>query len=176
MLNMLGHCHGDVTPTSRGTCMLQIGNTDWLHIDLSIVVTYSLRHREGAPVEHLRIPILKIGDALVASIQVALHDSSAVQFKEDLLNRIYETKARSLIVDLTAVEVVDSFIGRLISDIASMSGLMGAQVILTGLQPAVAITLVELGLELPQVLTALNLEKGLAMLHRQNGGSINGAA
>ena len=119
--------------------------------------------------ESLRIPILKIGDVLIASIQVALHDSSAVQFKEDLLNRIYETKARGLIVDLTAVEVVDSFIGRLISDIASMAGLMGTRVVITGLQPAVAITLVELGLELPQVLTALNLEKGLTMLQRQVG-------
>lgn len=126
--------------------------------------------------ESLRIPILKIGDVLIASIQVALHDSSAVQFKEDLLNRIYETKARGLIVDLTAVEVVDSFIGRLISDIAAMAGLMGTRVVITGLQPAVAITLVELGLELPQVLTALNLEKGLAMLRRQVGESDDGSA
>ncbi len=125
--------------------------------------------------ESLRIPILKIGDVLIASIQVALHDSSAVQFKEDLLNRIYETKARGLIVDLTAVEVVDSFIGRLISDIASMAGLMGTRVVITGLQPAVAITLVELGLELPQVLTALNLEKGLTMLQRQVGESDDGS-
>jgi rsbT antagonist protein RsbS len=131
--------------------------------------------REGS-LESLRIPILKIGDVLIASIQVALHDSSAVQFKEDLLNKIYETKARGLIVDLTAVEVVDSFIGRLISDIASMAGLMGTRVVITGLQPAVAITLVELGLELPQVLTALNLEKGLAMLRRQVGESDDGSA
>ena len=112
--------------------------------------------------ESLRIPILKIGNVLIASIQTTLHDSSAVQFKDDLLQRIFETRARGLIVDLTAVEVVDSFIGRLISDIASMAGLMGTRVVITGLQPAVAITLVELGLELPQVLTALNLEKGLA--------------
>jgi rsbT antagonist protein RsbS len=117
--------------------------------------------------ESLRIPILKIGNVLIASIQTTLHDSSAVQFKDDLLQRIFETRARGLIVDLTAVEVVDSFIGRLISDIASMAGLMGTRVVITGLQPAVAITLVELGLELPQVLTALNLEKGLAALQRQ---------
>lgn len=117
--------------------------------------------------ESLRIPILKIGDVLIASIQTTLHDSSAVQFKDDLLQRIFETRARGLIVDLTAVEVVDSFIARLISDIASMAGLMGTRVVITGLQPAVAITLVELGLELPQVLTALNLEKGLAALQRQ---------
>jgi rsbT antagonist protein RsbS len=126
--------------------------------------------------ESLRIPILKIGDVLIASIQVSLHDSSAVQFKEDLLNRIYETKARGLIVDLTAVEVVDSFIGRLISDIASMAGLMGTRVVISGLQPAVAITLVELGLELSGVMTALNLEKGLAILRRQVGESEDGSA
>ncbi len=125
--------------------------------------------------ESLRIPILKIGNVLIASIQTTLHDSSAVQFKDDLLQRIFETRARGLIVDLTAVEVVDSFIGRLISDIASMAGLMGTRVVITGLQPAVAITLVELGLELPQVLTALNLEKGLAALQRQIEESGDGA-
>ncbi|HNP74640.1 MAG TPA: STAS domain-containing protein [Kouleothrix sp.] len=125
--------------------------------------------------ESLRIPILKIGDVLIASIQTTLHDSSAVQFKDDLLQRIFETRARGLIVDLTAVEVVDSFIARLISDIASMAGLMGTRVVITGLQPAVAITLVELGLELPQVLTALNLEKGLAALQRQVEESGDGA-
>ena len=116
--------------------------------------------------ESLRIPILKIGDVLIASIQVALHDASAVQFKDDLLQRIYDTKARGLIVDLTAVDVVDSFIGRLISDIASMAGLMGTRVVITGLQPAVAITLVELGLTLEGVRTALNVEKGMELLTR----------
>ncbi|NJK78440.1 MAG: STAS domain-containing protein [Chloroflexaceae bacterium] len=115
----------------------------------------------------LRIPILKVGDVLIASIQVALHDASAVQFKDDLLEKIHATKARGVIIDLTAIDVVDSFIGRMIADIAAMSGLMGARVVLTGLQPAVAITLVELGLELPQVLTALNLEKGLELMRRQ---------
>lgn len=121
----------------------------------------------------LRIPILKVGDVLVASIQVALHDASAVQFKDDLLQKIHDTKARGVIIDLTAIDVVDSFIGRMIADIAAMSGLMGARVILTGLQPAVAITLVELGLELPSVLTALNLEKGLAMMQNQVGSHEN---
>ncbi|WP_322820761.1 STAS domain-containing protein [Chloroflexus sp.] len=119
--------------------------------------------------DNLRIPILKIGDILIASIQVALHDTSAVQFKDDLLQKIHDTRARGVIIDLTALDVVDSFIGRLIADIAAMAGLMGARVVLTGLQPAVAITLVELGLELPRVLTALNLEKGLAMMQRMTG-------
>lgn len=117
--------------------------------------------------EALRIPVLKIGEVLIASIQVALHDASAVQFKDDLLERLHETRARGVIVDLTALDVIDSFIGRLIADIAAMAGLMGARVVLTGLQPAVAITLVELGLELPNVATALNLEKGLALMGRQ---------
>jgi rsbT antagonist protein RsbS len=117
-------------------------------------------------VDSLRIPILKIGDILIASIQVALHDASAVQFKDDLLQKIHDTRARGVIIDLTALDVVDSFIGRLIADIAAMAALMGTRVVLTGLQPAVAITLVELGLELPRVLTALNLEKGLTMMQR----------
>ncbi|MGQ9626174.1 MAG: STAS domain-containing protein [Anaerolineae bacterium] len=114
--------------------------------------------------ELIRIPILKIEDYLVASVQIALHDRSAVQFRDDIIQRIYETKAKGVIVDLTAVDVVDSFIGRLIGDIAEMASLMGAKVVITGLQPAVAITLVELGLELPGVITALNLEKGIATL------------
>lgn len=124
---------------------------------------------------NLRIPILKIGDVLIASIQTALHDASAVQFKDDLLQNIHDTKARGVIIDLTAIDVVDSFIGRMIADIASMAGLMGAHVVLTGLQPAVAITLVELGLELPNVLTALNLEKGLVVMQNQTANDANDA-
>jgi rsbT antagonist protein RsbS len=123
----------------------------------------------------LRIPILKVGNVLIASIQVALHDASAMQFKDDLLQKIHDSKARSVIIDLTALDVVDSFIGRMIADITAMAGLMGAKVVLTGLQPAVAITLVELGLELQGVLTALNLEKGLAMMQRQDKEEANDA-
>ena len=114
-----------------------------------------------------RIPILQIEQFLVASIQVALHDASAVQFKDDLLDRIHETKARGLILDLTDMDVVDSFLGKLIGDVTEMAGLMGTTVVITGLQPAVAITLVELGLDLPGVVTALNLEKGMARLRQQ---------
>ena len=117
--------------------------------------------------ELIRIPILQIENFLVASIQVALHDRSAVQFRDDLLQRIFETKAKGLIIDLTAVDIVDSFIGRLIGDVAEMAALMGTRVVVSGLQPAVAITLTELGLELPGVITALNLEKGIAVLRRQ---------
>lgn len=122
---------------------------------------------EATTLDGIRIPILKIGDVLVTSIQTALHDTTAIQFKDDLLEKIHATKARGVIIDLTAVDIVDSFIGRMIADIAAMAGLMGTQVVLTGLQPAVAITLVELGMELPRVLTALNLEKGLALMQSQ---------
>lgn len=117
-------------------------------------------------IEAARIPILKIEEFLVASVQVELYDKSAVMFKEQLLQRIYETKAKGLILDLTAVEVVDSFMGRIITEVGAMAGLMGTKVVITGLQPAVAITLVELGLELQGVYTALNLEKGIATLRR----------
>ena len=117
-------------------------------------------------IEASRIPILKIGDFLVASIQVELYDKSAVLFKDNLLQEIYRTKARGLILDLTAVEVVDSFMGRIITEVGAMAGLMGTKLVITGLQPAVAITLVELGLGLEGVHTALNLEKGIATLER----------
>jgi rsbT antagonist protein RsbS len=117
-------------------------------------------------IEASRIPILKIEEFLVASVQVELYDKSAVLFKENLLERIYETKAKGMILDLTAVEVVDSFMGRIITEVGAMAALMGTKVVITGLQPAVAITLVELGLELEGVYTALNLEKGIAALRR----------
>jgi len=117
----------------------------------------------------VRIPILQIEEYLVASIQTALHDRAAEQFRDDLLARIYETKAKGLILDLTAMDVVDSFIARIIGDVAEMASLMGTTVVVTGLQPAVAVTLVELGVELPGVVTALNLEKGIAALRERVG-------
>ena len=114
----------------------------------------------------IRIPILQIENFLVASIQTELHDQTAIQFKDDLLERIYDTKARGLVLDLTAIDVVDSFIARIIGDLAEMAGLMGATGVVTGLQPAVAITLVELGVELRGVVTALDLEKGISTLRQ----------
>ena len=116
--------------------------------------------------EVVRIPILQIEDYLVASIQMPLHDTQAEQFKDDLLQRIYDTKSRGLVLDLTAIDVVDSFMARIVGDVAEMAGLMGARVVVTGLQPAVAITLVELGVELPNVVTALNLEYGITALRK----------
>jgi rsbT antagonist protein RsbS len=118
------------------------------------------------PIHLTRIPILQIQDFLVASVQTALHDQAATQFRDDLLLRIYETKAKGLILDLTAMDVVDSFIAKLTGDIAEMAALMGTRVVVTGLQPAVAVTLVELGVELRGVVTALNLEKGIEILRR----------
>lgn len=114
--------------------------------------------------ETLRIPILQIEDFLVASVQTALHDRAAMRFKDDLLQRIHETKARGLLLDLTALDVVDSFLAKLTGDIAEMAALMGTTVVVTGLQPAVAMALVELGVELRGVMTALNLEKGIRTL------------
>lgn len=124
----------------------------------------------------INIPILKIENFLIASIQVALHDMQAVQFKDAVLQRIHESKAKGVIIDLTATDVLDSFVGRLISDIAAMARLMGTTVVITGLQPAVAITLVELGLELPGIETALNLEKGIAKLRKITESKADGSA
>ncbi|MDY6835052.1 MAG: STAS domain-containing protein [Chloroflexota bacterium] len=114
--------------------------------------------------EQDRIPILKIEDFLVASIQVALHDQLAMQFQTDLLNKITMTKAKGLIIDITAIDVVDSFITRILVEIASMANLMGSDTVLVGMQPEVAITLAEFGMELTGIDTALNLEQGLVLL------------
>ncbi len=112
------------------------------------------------------IPILQIENFLIASIQVELHDRQAVQFKDDLLQSIYRTNAKGILLDMTALQVVDSFIARIIGDAAEMANLMGAKVVVTGLQPPVAITLIELGIEMKGIVTALNLEKGLRLLRK----------
>ena len=111
-----------------------------------------------------RVPILRIGSTLLVSIQVDLQDQSVQQLQEDLAEQIAATGARGVIIDITAVEIVDSFIGRMLSTIGSMSRLFDARTVLVGMRPAVAITLVELGLSLEGVQTALNTEKGLQML------------
>jgi rsbT antagonist protein RsbS len=111
-----------------------------------------------------RVPILKIGSTLLVSIQVDLQDQSVQQLQEDVAERIAATGAKGVIIDITAVEIVDSFIGRMLSMIGSMSRLFDAQTVLVGMRPAVAITLVELGLTLGGVQTALNTEKGLRLL------------
>jgi rsbT antagonist protein RsbS len=110
------------------------------------------------------IPILKMGDCLLVSIQVDMHDRLALALQEDLTNRISETGAHGVLIDISSLEIVDSFIGRMISNIAGMARIMDAETMVVGMRPAVAITLVELGLSMPGVRTALNEEKGMDLL------------
>jgi rsbT antagonist protein RsbS len=111
-----------------------------------------------------RIPILKMGEFLLVTIQVDMHDRLAMQLQEDLTTRISEVGARGVLIDISALEMVDSFIGRMIANIAGMASILDAQTVVTGMQPAVAITLVELGLTLTGVRTALNVERGMDLL------------
>jgi len=116
-----------------------------------------------------RIPILKLYNYLFVSIQWELDDQTALQFQELLLQRIHETGARGAVIDLTSVDMIDSFIAKVLGDVISMSKMMGVKVVLTGIQPAVAITLVELGIHLQDIDTAIDLEKGLEILQRELG-------
>ncbi|MDX6702712.1 MAG: rsbT antagonist protein RsbS [Baekduia sp.] len=111
-----------------------------------------------------RIPILKLGHLLLVTIQVDMHDRMAVALQDDLTKRIVETGARGVLIDISGLELVDSFIGRMLSDIAAMARVLDAQTVVVGMRPAVAITLVELGLSLPGVQTALTVERGMALL------------
>jgi rsbT antagonist protein RsbS len=113
-----------------------------------------------------RIPILKMGPFLLVTIQVDMHDQLAMQLQDDLTARIVAVKARGVLIDISSLEIVDSFIGRMISNIAGMARVLDAETVVTGMQPAVAITLVELGLSLEGVRTALNVDKGMALLQR----------
>jgi rsbT antagonist protein RsbS len=111
-----------------------------------------------------RVPIVKIGPTLFVSIQIDLQDDSVMRLQEDLAGQLSETGATGVIIDITAVEIVDSFIGRMLTMIGSISRLFDAETVLVGMRPAVAITLTELGLSLRGVRTALNAEKGLKLL------------
>jgi rsbT antagonist protein RsbS len=124
-----------------------------------------------------RIPILKIGEFLLVSIQVDMHDRLAMALQDDLTERIVRDRARGVLIDISALDVVDSFIGRMLGHIASMSRVLDAETVLVGMRPAVAITLVELGLALPGILTALNVDKGMDLLRRasQRSEGLNGA-
>jgi rsbT antagonist protein RsbS len=117
-----------------------------------------------------RIPILKMGEFLLVSIQVDMHDRLAMTLQDDLTDRIVKTRARGVLIDISSLEVVDSFIGRMLANIAGMSRILDAQTVVVGMQPAVAITLVELGLQLPGVRTALNVEKGMELLSANGRG------
>lgn len=111
-----------------------------------------------------RIPILRMGEFLLVTIQVDMHDRLAMTLQDDLTTRISQTGAIGVLIDISALEIVDSFIGRMIANISAMSRVLDAQTVIVGMQPAVAITLVELGLTLPGVKTALDVEKGMHLL------------
>lgn len=121
-----------------------------------------------------RVPIVHIGDMLIATVLEDLHDRDALQLQEELGSLLGRTGARGVLLDVSVVEIVDSFLGRMINDIATGSRLLGAQTVVVGIQPAVAITLVELGLELTGVRTALNAEKGFAILRHLSREQRNG--
>ncbi len=114
-----------------------------------------------------RIPILQMGQFLLVTIQVDMHDQLAMTLQDDLSERISATSARGVLIDISALDMVDSFIGRMISTISGLSRIMDAETVVVGLQPAVAITLVELGLTLPGVSTALNVERGMKLLRER---------
>ncbi|MFJ8196813.1 STAS domain-containing protein [Streptomyces sp. NPDC096152] len=113
-----------------------------------------------------RVPVLKIGDILLVSIQTDLEDQMVMDLQDDLSRRIVDTGAKGVVIDISALEIVDSFVGRMLATNASISRLLGAETIVVGMRPAVAMTLVELGLSLKGVRTALNLERGLWLLRR----------
>ena len=111
-----------------------------------------------------RIPILKMGDCLLVTIQVDMHDRLAMTLQDDLTQRIAGSRARGVLIDISALEVVDSFIGRMLANIAGMARILDAETVVVGMRPAVAITLVELGLDLAGVRTTLNVEKGMDLI------------
>ena len=116
-----------------------------------------------------RIPILRMGDFLLVTIQVDMHDRLALQLQDDLTQKIAELGSTGVLIDISTLEIVDSFIGRMLANIASMAKVLDAETIVVGMQPAVAITLVELGMSLPGVRTALNVESGMELLYETSG-------
>jgi len=113
-----------------------------------------------------RIPILKLGEFLLVSIQVDMHDRLALSLQDDLTEKIVATGAKGVLIDISALDIVDSSIGRMLGSIAGMSRILDAETVVVGMQPPVAITLVELGLSLPGIRTALNVDKGMELLRR----------
>jgi rsbT antagonist protein RsbS len=111
-----------------------------------------------------RIPILKLGAFLLVTIQVDMHDQLALVLQEELTDRIVSDSARGVLIDISTLDIVDSFIGRMLSNIAGMARVLDAETVVVGMQPSVAITLVELGLSLPGIRTALNVDRGMDLL------------
>jgi rsbT antagonist protein RsbS len=132
--------------------------------------------------DYSRIPILKLGHLLLVTIQVDMHDRMAQALQDDLTRRIVDTGARGVLIDISGLELVDSFIGRMLADVAAMASVLDAETVVVGMRPAVAITLVELGLSLPGVRTALTVERGMALLpaaqawtgHTEEEGPVDG--
>ena len=116
-----------------------------------------------------RIPILRMGEYLLVTIQVDMHDRLAITLQDDLTNKVVQTGARGVLIDISTLEIVDSFIGRMLGNISEMARVLDAETVVVGMQPAVAITLVELGLSLHGVRTALDVERGMAMLQASLG-------
>jgi rsbT antagonist protein RsbS len=114
-----------------------------------------------------KIPILRMGEFLLVTIQIDMHDQLALKLQDDLSNAIQKHASKGVLIDISSLEMVDSFIGRMVADISGIGKILGAETILVGMQPAVAITLVELGLSLPGVATALNVERGMSLLRRK---------
>ena len=121
-----------------------------------------------------RIPILKMGAYLLVTIQVDMHDQLALTLQDDLTDRIVKTRAKGVLIDISSLELVDSFMGRMLGNIAAMSHILDAETVVVGMRPAVAITLVELGLSLKGVKTALNVEKGMSLLEERVRRSVDG--
>jgi rsbT antagonist protein RsbS len=122
-----------------------------------------------------RIPILKLQNYLLVTIQVELHDQLAITLQDDLTQTLSRTHARGVLIDISALEIVDSFIGRTLAHIASMARIMDANTVIVGMRPAVAITLIELGMSLNGIKTALNVDKGMDLLRRSDGIGLEGA-
>jgi len=117
-----------------------------------------------------RIPILKLGEFLLVSIQVDMHDQLAISLQDDLTAKIVSAGAKGVLIDISSLDIVDSFIGRMLGNIAGMSRILDAETVVVGMQPSVAITLVELGLSLPGIRTALNIDKGMDLLRNSIAG------
>jgi rsbT antagonist protein RsbS len=113
-----------------------------------------------------RIPILRMGDFLLVTIQVDMHDRLAMTLQDDLTSRIADINAKGVLIDISSLDIVDSFIGRMLGNISAMAKVLDAQTVVVGMQPAVAITLVELGMDLQGVHTALDVERGMALLRK----------
>ena len=122
-----------------------------------------------------RIPILKLGDVLLVTSQVDMHDQIATALEEDLTARIVSSSARGVLIDISALEIVDSFIGRMLDNIAAISRILDADTVVVGMRPAVAITLVELGLTLSGVKTALDVDRGMALIRRRDESAVDDA-